>query len=579
MVETAKLPATPGAEGTIQVVPLPAPSETIDRMRADLRQWEAYWQVQQKAAAGTEGAASPAAIEAAAVRTMLRSIIGPRLDQLATSKSPHLSMLLNLMVPFDTVGGLEEFMLHFFQVAEETGGHPYFAARDPYERDLYVLYDLYRVKKTMEVINILQQARADPERTFPSIFSGEEIDNILASLKRVLALLPVQCLPEKHRKEIFPQLSPQFLHAQKLLDRREGGILYTYPHVLEKYDYRRFFFLVFFKTGLRARVAEGEKEFRYDFVHFQVLKHEYMVHWLTGPLLGDPRKFEIYKKYTMHGKTLLELIDETPHRERELLQQMPAHALNDMASRVNEAVPEELKVGVVPESQNFGFYHQLKQRLVGAVDMVRAPIEALREKVERHEEPAPLAEPPLPGQPAPPPEPIEEEPEPVPEPRWEVTLLKKNQLNRHFFMDSVAGFQNQLTALRARMKGQWGEFSSYVSDLLDKTPEIKSIRRRTPKHEWVMPYRMRRVLPDETQEYLLILGAEARAKPRGMGYQAREAYNFSPYFVFATDAEEEGFGESIGERIVTGNALKEYSFQQGAVTRKVMELLEVLKTK
>ncbi|MEE8397133.1 MAG: hypothetical protein V3S29_13840, partial [bacterium] len=150
MVETAKLPAARGAEGTIQVVPLPAPSETIDRLRADLRQWEAYWQVQQKAVEGTEGAASPAAIEAAAVRTMLRSIIGPRLDQLAANKSPHLSMLLNLMVPFDTVGGLEEFMLHFFQVAEETGGHPYFAARDPYERDLYVLYDLYRVKKTME---------------------------------------------------------------------------------------------------------------------------------------------------------------------------------------------------------------------------------------------------------------------------------------------------------------------------------------------------------------------------------------------------------------------------------------------
>jgi hypothetical protein len=550
----------------VQVPILADPAQTLARMREDLRGWDTYWARKQEESERGDGAEAPAAQEALQLRRMLRGFLAPRLDELEASPIAHRGLLLNLMVPFDTRGGLRDFILHFFQIGEGADDNLAYEERDPFERDVYVLYDLYRVKKTLEVAATLQAARQSEERRFPSIFSEAQIAEILTAMPPVLELMFAQCLPEKHRREILPKLSPAFLKSHSLLERRETELLYTYPHVLRKYDYRRFFFLIYFKNGLKARLGSEEKEFRYNFLHFQVLKHEFLVHWLTGPLRNDPRKYEVYSKYMVQGKSLLTWISEDEERELPLLNAMASHTLNDMASQVNEVVPEELKVGVVPESRDFGFYHQLKQNLVDAVEMVRTPIENLRRIVEK--EGPPQQEP----EPEPPP------PADVPaEPRWEVTLLKKNQVLRPFFMETMAGFNTQLGAVRARLGADWPDFAKYVSTLLQNTPEMATIRRRTPKHEWSMPYRIRRVSPGEKREYLLVLGAEVKARQRGMGYQTEEAYNFTPYFVFAADVADEDFGGSTGERVASGRTLQEYPPTSPAVVAKVLELLEIVK--
>ena len=161
-----------------------------------------------------------------------------------------------------------------------------------------------------------------------------------------------------------------------------------------------------------------------------------------------------------------------------------------------------------------------------------------------------------------------------------MTLLKKNQVPHPYFMNSVAGYQTQLSALRVKMGSGFRDFAGYVSKLLEDTPEMTSIRRRTPKHEWVMPYRLRRIVPDETLEYLLILGAEVKAKQMGMSYgSAKQNYAFTPYFVFATDDRNGGFGNSVSERRVANHTLNEYSCQNPAVIAKVLELIERLKAK
>jgi hypothetical protein len=115
--------------------------------------------------------------------------------------------------------------------------------------------------------------------------------------------------------------------------------------------------------------------------------------------------------------------------------------------------------------------------------------------------------------------------------------------------------------------------------LLEKTPEISTVRRRTPKHEWVMPYRLRWIDEEGNRDYLLILGAEVKAKPRGMGFQKEEAYNFTPYFVFGAEKEDEDFGTELGVRAAAGHNFKEFDGQHPAVSKKVMELIEVLKAK
>jgi hypothetical protein len=68
-----------------------------------------------------------------------------------------------------------------------------------------------------------------------------------------------------------------------------------------------------------------------------------------------------------------------------------------------------------------------------------------------------------------------------------------------------------------------------------------------------------------------------KARARGMGYQAKEAYNFTPYYVFATNVEDEEYGSPTGERMVAGVALKEYPPSHPAVPRKAMELLNIIR--
>ena len=556
-------------DGTITVDVVGDPQSTLKKHQETVRQLDSYWAGRQQTLVASVGEEAPETQEIVALRKMLRGLVAPRLEEVS-KKTEHLGIYLNLLVPFDSAGGLNDFLLHFFQL-EEKNGEVVYQVRDRFERDVYVLYDVYRVKKTREVINALRAARKDDARRFPSIFTEAQIMETLNSLDAVLDLLFSQCLPAQRRKEILPQLTPRFIQGESLLKRRDNNITYAYPHVLDKYNYRRFFFLVYFKDGLRAKVsATEEKEYRYNFLDFQVIKHEFLVHWLSGPLREDPRKYEVYKKYMMHGKTLLQLVVEKPEDEASLLQQMPAHTLNDMASQVNEELPDEMKIGAVPGSENFGLFHKLKKSLESAVEMVRAPIEVLRKKVTEQPE--------VPWEHATDEPQVEEEPKVEP-PRWEIHLLKKTQIQSPFLLDSIATFQAQLNAQKVKMGPKWNGFAKYTADILDKTPEMRTIRRRTPKHEWTLPYNVRYVVPgEETREYLFVLGAEAKAKGRGMGYNAKEQYSFSPYFVFATDTPEDGFGEPVGDRpIAGGKQLKEYDFKVSPVMNKALEIFEVLK--
>ena len=541
------------------------PQEAIARIRSELGRMDEFWAVRESDyRARPDGAA--AAQEAAQIREVMRVFIGPALERLSKMPLEEQGRLINLMVPFDSEGGIRDFLLHFFQIALDRAGKLVYQERDSYERELYILHDLYKVKRTLEVIGIIRQAEADPANRFPSIFSPERQTEILDRLQRVLELMFTQALPSRHRQRIMSDISPRYLSAAELLRRREAQLLYTYPHVLERYEYRRFFFLMYFKEGLKAKFEQEVREYRYNFLHFQSLKREYLVHWLESRLKGNPHKFKAYSKYRVRGKSLLNWINEEPDREAELLLEMASPEFNEMVGEINEQLPKAEQVAIDPDTEKFGLYHELRKQLREATARVKAPIETLRKDVE---EGGPLPEPESPE-----PEP---EPEPPPEPKWEITLLKKTRVAHPFLQTPSAGYPTQLTALKQQLGAEHREFAQYVSKLLDSTPEMNTIRRRTPKHEWVMPYHLRRTLPEETLDYLLILGAEVRAKQRGMSYQAREQYNFTPYMIFGAAQPEEGFGEAIGKRPAAGIEFDEYPLTPSAVRQKALELLDKIK--
>jgi hypothetical protein len=574
-----------GSEELVLVPAVEGLDPLLAGMRAEVAQWVAFWTAREQEDRAAAAHAQAAEEEAQAI-AFLNTFLTPRMDQLAKAGGGERLLTLQLMVPFDTPGGLQDFLLHFFQMAPTVlDGALVYEERDPFERDVFLLYDLYRVKKTLEAVEAMQKARKSPATAFPSLLDEGKIGAVLSSLADALGLLYSQCLPEELVRTLVPKLSPELLSGAAVLERREQNLLYTFPQVLQSYRYRNFFFMIFFREGFRAKLGGQERDFRYNHAYFQLLRHEYLVHWLTVPLKNDPRKYEVYQHYQVRGKSLLNWLAEAPEKEVEILKLVPARYFNDLTSRVNERVPEALSAGPVPQSEAFGFYHELKRQLSHAVNYTRAPIEELRAHV-KDQKPlpprpapagkaagaAPAAQAPAAAKPAAPAKPAGVKSS------WGVATLNVDSIPEAFFTAPPGQHKMQLNVMKTKLGKDYAAFAEFVTAVLEGTPDAEKLMRFAPRHEWAVPFLMRRTLHNATREYLLILGGEVSAKPKGMRVSAKEEHDFVPYFIFAAQKDPEGdFGAPVGERKANKQAFLEYSFASPGVIQTVVAMVETLR--
>jgi len=281
-------------DGLHMLEPVGDPAQTLARMQKELTQWQDTLKTMQLGyAKGPEGPASPGFVETGTAIRMMEDLIVPRLAKISALPPAEQAKYLNLLVPFDTEGGLKAFLLHFFQFAPGRQDNVVYLERDAHEREVYILYDLYKVKKTLEVIRTLKQMLQTPPPGFVSTFSPAQQQSILDGMAQVLNLLFAQVIPPQGRTQLLADLSPAYLSKDALIKRREENTLYSFPHLLQKYDYRRFFFLIYFKDGMKVKMGQEEKEFRYSFLQFQLLKKEYLIYWLTQRMKNNPQKFSV----------------------------------------------------------------------------------------------------------------------------------------------------------------------------------------------------------------------------------------------------------------------------------------------
>jgi hypothetical protein len=564
-----------GYEEPIDVPAVEGPDPLLAGMRAEIAKWAAFWGTREQEDRAAEH--PQAADEEGQALSFLNAFLSPRVEQLAKAGGEEQLLTLQLMVPFDTPGGLQDFLLHFFQTAPTVlEGALTYEERDPFERDVFLLYDLYRVKKTLEVVEALQRARKSPATAFPSLLDEAKIAQVLTGLTEVLGVLYGQCLPEDLVQTLIPKLSPEMMSGGAVLERREKGLLYTFPQILQSYRYRNFFFMLFFREGFRAKLQGQEREFRYTYARFQLLRHEYLMHWLTVRLKNDARKYEIYQHYQVRGKSLLGWLAESPDQEARILKLVPARYFNDLTSRINERMPAALSAGPVPQSEAFGFYYDLKRQLNQAVTYVRAPIEELRAFVQEQK--------PLPPRPGPGPAPGAPKAAPAPpaaarvKGTWGVATLNVDSVPEPFFTAPPGQFKMQLNILKTKLGKDYAPFAEFVTAVLQGTPDAEKLMRFAPRREWAVPFLLRRTLHNASREYLLILGAEVTAKVKGARVSAKEEYDFLPYFIFAAQKDPEGdFGAPMGERQANGIGFQEYSFTSAGVIQTALAMLDTLR--
>ena len=489
-----------------------------------------------------------------------------------TVEDPELKReYLKVLPPFNQKGGIKSLLLHFYQVKESPDGKGLmYQVQNNEDKELRILWDIYKLRKTIESIDTINRSLQRPPH-FPSIFPEVERIRCLNSLRSVFHLLFQMCIQKKYQKELYTELSGRYMKPEAILKRSEMKVNYVYPHVIEKFNYRNHFFYAYFYSGMRAKIGREIREFRYNYLDFEIIKQEFLINWLNQKLKENPRKREIYQKYAIGGKTLAEILIENPGKEIYLLKQLPLHVFNDITAEVNQKVEASLKTKVNSLSENYGEPAEVKRNFDFAHRLVQSSIHKLKSFLSN-----PVQESLQPN-----PEPPAEEPpsQKREKPKFDIQKVKKNQISYPYFHTEIGTYKQKLALLRIKMGNTFAAFNSRLNKFLGNVNESFVISRRTPKFEWSMPYYIKETYSDDEKHHLLILGAEVKAKQLSMGYSkklGRNTHIFTCFFVYACNEMNQSMGNVIGKRVAKGIEFNEYDFANGEVQKKMLQLFDMV---
>ncbi|MDX2470171.1 MAG: hypothetical protein QNL04_06295 [SAR324 cluster bacterium] len=526
--------------------------------------------------------------EIMAIRKFLTQFVKHRVDWIGTKvpDKKRQAKYLQLLPPFYQKGGLKLLILHFFQVtSSEDQQFLQYKAINEEEREIRVLWDLYKLNKTIESIDVIYKIQSN--EGFNSVFPKDEQVKILQELKTVFRLMFQMCVQPAHQKELYRGITEAHISPEAILKRKEEGKHYLYPHVLKKFNYRNHFFFIYFYSGMKAKIGGELKTFTYNFLDFEILKQEFLIHWLTKTLNENPQKMEVFARYSYNGQTVAEIIAADPSKEIEILQQLPLNVFNDLAASVNSIVPKELSSAVEAMSENFGEFSDYMDKFKDAKKMAKAGVSKLKDIVKARlaakeevleEAPAfnamdvPDADPPA-----------AEEAASVPE--LVFVKLKKKEIDFPFYVKTIADFQKNLNVQRARFgAGGYKELAMDVTKIFNSISENSLIQRRTPKYEWILPYLVKENTGKEEFEHMVLIGAEVKAKQLSMGYSAASSssgakYQFTPFFVYGRNIEDPSLGASVGTRNIRGKTFYEYNGGNPEVMAIFKKFFDQIKSK
>jgi len=522
--------------------------------------------------------ASPDVLEVLNMRKFLGKFLQNRLDWIVNrvENKALRKKYLNVLPPFQQKGGIKTLLLHFYQIGEsENKKSLLYQQKNNVEKEVAVLWDIYKLRKTIESISTIRRS-LDQSDPFESSISVDKRIQCLDSLKEVFQLLFQMCIKKEFQKELYQNLSSKTVNSDEIVKRMEAGLSYVYPHVLKNFNYRNHFFYVYYFPGMKAKIGGKMKQFRYNYLDFEIIKQDFLIGWMNKRLQNNPQKNKIYRKYAIGNKTIEQIIIEDPSQEIKVLQQLPINVFNDITAEINETVSDDLKTEVDSFSENKGEFAKATANFNNAQKIARFSLKKLKKLVvSPKNQPLEQVEEELP-----PPE----EPTPPPEEKvsFEVIKIKKNQIDFPYFQKETAAYKQKMAALRLKMGTNFAVFSKTLSGFFANVSESTYIRRRTPKHEVIYPNLIRETRGETVINHLLILGAEVKSKQLGMGYGAKtgeSAFNFSCFFIYGCDQEPPDMGSVLDTRNARGVEFKIFDFNLPAVQDTAFQFYQLVMDK
>lgn len=477
---------------------------------------------------------------------------------------------LKCLEPFYTEEGITRFMGHYFDVEVFKQVRLRYRKKKDFEKEVNILFDLYRVKKTIETISTLQKSVAS-NQPFESQFAKEEQAEFLRVLKEIFKLFFIRFVKKEERKALFNSLSETRLEMDEITQRRKQGLSYINPEAIQSNEYREKFITVFFSTLLRTKTNVEIKDLHFNYLNFELLKNEYLSDWMQKKLKGNPEKDKVLQKYMLGGKSVSQLIKENPEKEAEILASLPIDAFNDIAEEINEKVKDEDKSPVSTFSKNHGVFARLQSSFEAVKQVARFSVEKMEEFKPKTKiwtvKKKPQAPEPKPEK--------EEKPAKKLEIKYGLQALKMEDLDFPFFDKNPTTYAAKIQFLRKKIESEYETFKADVWRLFNLLSREHFIIRKDPVHEWILPF----LFSYEKRHYLLILGAEITLKDQQVGYQSRwkkSMYAFNTFFIFGTQLPNEQYGKVVETRQVKKVPFRQYSFAVPAVFAEVRKFLTQL---
>jgi len=249
------------------------------------------------------------------LRQVFRFYIIPALETALQNPAGKQEQFVRFMPFLFDDDDFAQFLKHFYAVSREEKGEWEFKERDSYKQDELMLYDLYKVKRTMNgIIAFLKDL--DQRRTlFPSLFSKKQQIELLKNMNSALFLTFKLSLKPEYQVEIFQHISLSYIQNERIEERRKKGILYGRPSQLDSNPYRRVFFHLLFRTSMQTAIKNKPTTIRYDLVDFEQLMDEYFGHFLQDGN-EDLNALQVYHSLHIMGKTLTASLIDDPDPDK-----------------------------------------------------------------------------------------------------------------------------------------------------------------------------------------------------------------------------------------------------------------------
>ncbi len=538
----------------------PSSDELITLYTGNIDIWEKRVQslVQEK-----EREKSPTMDEELKELSQLSGFLKGRLTKrlLAIKKYPEELRLkyLRCLEPYYTEEGITRFMGHYFEVEVFKQVRLRYRKKKDFEKEVNVLFDLYKVKKTIETIMTLQKSVASNE-SFPSQFPKNEQAEFLSTLKEIFKLFFLRFVKKEHRKMLFQSLSESKLEMDAIIEMRKQGTSYIQPELFQTTEYRDKFITVFFSTLLRTKTSQEIKDLHFNYLNFELLKNEFLTDWMNKKLKGNSEKDKVLQNYTIGAKSVAQLIKESPDKEAEILSSLPLDVFNDIAEQVNQKVKDEEKTPVSTFSKNHGLFARIQTSFTQVKQIARFTVEKMEEmkpksKIWTVKKGAQA-----------PPKPTAPKAEPKPELKLQYGLevLKLDDLDFPFFDRRYETYKPKMDYFKKKVGTEYEQIRGNIWRLFNLVAREHIIIRKDPCYEWVLPL----VFSHDNKNSLLIIGAEISQKDQQVGYKSKfkkSLYELNCYYIYAGQQKNEEFGKIVDERQVKKVPFYQYSHVEKTV--------------